>query len=149
MPLYIPSPHKLISRSFTVHQYLSSLEPSWLTRSPCLLTQARTVNQSFIMTVTFATRCPNEVVYDSDDDFEWETPTQSIAGRNIDPTKLKILLRTKFGVGSFEIQIIQNTYCINAPRKLSTVSCAQRESLLFITDHSKCEIARCRRKAAS
>jgi hypothetical protein len=75
------------------------------------------------MAVTNAIRHTNEAVYDSDDDFEWKRPTQSISGRNIDPTKLKILLRTKFGVGSFEVQVIQNTYCINAPRKLSTVSC--------------------------
>jgi hypothetical protein len=100
------------------------------------------------MTSSIATRCSNEPVYDSDDDLEWEFPTQSIAGRNIDPTKLKILLRTKFGVGSFEVQVIQNTYCINAPRKLSTVSRTRRD-LLFITNYQKCEIARCRRKAMS
>ncbi|KAH3941062.1 hypothetical protein HBI56_136300 [Parastagonospora nodorum] len=71
------------------------------------------------MRETIATRCPKDVLYDSDEDLEYEPPTQSISGRNIDPAKLKILLRTKFGAGSFEIQIIQNTYCINAPRKLS------------------------------
>jgi hypothetical protein len=74
------------------------------------------------MRETIATRCPNDVLYDSDEDREYDPPTQSISGRNIDPAKLKILLRTKFGAGSFEIQIIQNTYCINAPRKLSNVS---------------------------
>jgi hypothetical protein len=73
------------------------------------------------MTATSTTRHSKDVVYDSEDEFDNELPTQSIAGRNIDPTKLKILLRTKFGVGSFEIQIMQNTYCINAPRRLSTV----------------------------
>jgi hypothetical protein len=78
------------------------------------------------MRETLATRCPSNVLCDSDDDIEYDPPTQSISGRNIDPAKLKVLLRTKFGAGSFEIQIIQNTYCINAPRKLSNVSQFQR-----------------------
>jgi hypothetical protein len=100
------------------------------------------------MAVTNNIRHTNEAIYDSDDDVEWERPTQSIAGRNIDSTKLKILLRTKFGVGSFKVQIIQNTYCIKAPRKLSTVSYLWIECCPK-TDDGKCEIAKCQRTAMS
>ncbi|KAH7095141.1 hypothetical protein FB567DRAFT_21385 [Paraphoma chrysanthemicola] len=72
------------------------------------------------MKETLAERCSADILDDSDDGFEFETPTQAISGRNIDPVKLKILLRTKFGAGSFEVCILQNSYCINAPRKLSS-----------------------------
>jgi hypothetical protein len=99
------------------------------------------------MRETLATRCSNGMLEDSDDDFEYEAPTQAISGRNIDPTKLKILLRTKFGAGSFEVQIIQNSYCINAPRKLSNVSTLQAH-LVYSTDKKQCEIARCRRRSS-
>jgi hypothetical protein len=102
---------------------------------------------STTMKETLATRCSKGMLEDSDDDFEYEAPTQAISGRNIDPTKLKILLRTKFGAGSFEVQIIQNSYCINAPRKLSNVS-TLRDHLVYSTDKKQCEIARCRRRSS-
>ncbi|KAF1850769.1 uncharacterized protein K460DRAFT_361536 [Cucurbitaria berberidis CBS 394.84] len=54
---------------------------------------------------------------------------QSISGSNIDPAKLTMLLRVKFGAGSYDIYIMHNSYCIIAPRKLSAG-----------------EIARCRRR---
>lgn len=76
-----------------------------------------------------------EQIYESDDDIEYETPTQSISGRDIDPIKLKLLLRTKFGAGSYDIHIMQNAYCINAPRKLSTVSHVW-EAMSIHTDHA-------------
>jgi hypothetical protein len=55
------------------------------------------------------TRCPNDRLEDSDCESEYERPTQAIAGGNIDPIKLKILLRTKFGAGSFELQVSATT----------------------------------------
>ncbi|KAL1795666.1 hypothetical protein ACET3X_005890 [Alternaria dauci] len=45
---------------------------------------------------------------------------QSISGRNIDPNKLTMLLRVKFGAGAYDVHIMQNSYCIIAPRRLST-----------------------------
>ena len=80
-----------------------------------------------------------------DDDDEKALATQDISGRNINQTKLTTLLRMKFGVGAYDIhvscsqvsenfgnstgirtniclQIMHNTYCIKAPRKLSLVS---------------------------
>jgi hypothetical protein len=69
----------------------------------------------------------NATVYNSEDGFENELPTQSIAGQGIDRKKLKTLLRTKFGVGSFEIQTMQNTYYIYAPRALTNVSYAKSD----------------------
>ncbi|OWY50958.1 hypothetical protein AALT_g4244 [Alternaria alternata] len=52
-------------------------------------------------------------------DFE---DAQSISGRNIDPDMLTMLLRVKFGAGAYDIHIMQNSYCIIAPRRLSSVS---------------------------
>ncbi|KAF2253071.1 hypothetical protein BU26DRAFT_515451 [Trematosphaeria pertusa] len=50
---------------------------------------------------------------------------QSIPGRHINPTKLTALLRIKFGAGTYEVQIVQNSYCIIAPRKLSSSEIAE------------------------
>ncbi|KAL6704963.1 hypothetical protein ACN47E_007508 [Coniothyrium glycines] len=70
------------------------------------------------------------MLFELDDDHsEWDD-AQSISGSNIDPAKLTTLLRIKFGAGAYDIHIIQNSYCIIAPRKLSTG-----------------EIARCRRRS--
>ncbi|KAI4662996.1 uncharacterized protein J4E79_004308 [Alternaria viburni] len=55
----------------------------------------------------------------SDDALDFDD-AQSISGRNIDPKKLAMLLRVKFGAGAYDIHIMQNSYCIIAPRKLST-----------------------------
>ncbi|KAH7385335.1 hypothetical protein DE146DRAFT_759581 [Phaeosphaeria sp. MPI-PUGE-AT-0046c] len=63
---------------------------------------------------------------DDDDDFD---DYQSIPGSCIDATKLQTLLRMKFGAGSYDMHIVQNSYCIAAPRRLS-----------------KGEIAQCRRR---
>jgi len=60
------------------------------------------------MKEALSTKCPEITLDDSDCDSEYDRPTQAIAGRNIDPIKLKILLRTKFGAGSFEIQASLN-----------------------------------------
>ncbi|KAH7138073.1 hypothetical protein B0J11DRAFT_3857 [Dendryphion nanum] len=49
------------------------------------------------------------------------TPTQSIPGRNVDRKKLRSLLQNKFGVGGYDILVIQNTYSIIAPQQLSTI----------------------------
>ncbi|KAI8941653.1 hypothetical protein NX059_002866 [Plenodomus lindquistii] len=64
----------------------------------------------------------------SDDDWDLNE-AQSISGRNIDPEKLTMLLRIKFGAGAYDVHIMQGSYCVVAPRKLSTG-----------------EIARCRRR---
>ena len=42
---------------------------------------------------------------ESDDEFFDITPTQSISGRNIDPAKLKTLLRIKFGAGAYDVYV--------------------------------------------
>lgn len=76
-------------------------------------------------------------------------PTQAISGRNINRTKLMTMLRTKFGVGAYDvsvrsyhlsestrltfktvmmltlIQILRDSYCIVAPRKLSISEIAE------------------------
>ncbi|PMD13099.1 hypothetical protein NA56DRAFT_756056 [Hyaloscypha hepaticicola] len=44
---------------------------------------------------------------------------QDISGRNISPVKLIAMLRTKFGIGAYEIQMTRNVYSIRAPRRLS------------------------------
>ncbi|OAL02958.1 hypothetical protein IQ06DRAFT_292213 [Phaeosphaeriaceae sp. SRC1lsM3a] len=63
---------------------------------------------------------------DDDDDFD---DYQSIPGSCIDATKLLSLLRMKFGAGTYDMHIVQNSYCVAAPRRLS-----------------KSEIAQCRRR---
>jgi hypothetical protein len=87
------------------------------------------------MSLSTITRYAGEQIYESDDDLEYETPTQSISGRDIDPVKLKLLLRTKFGAESYDIHIMQNAYCINAPRKLSAVIHI-RKTMGIHTDHT-------------
>ncbi|KAH9880404.1 hypothetical protein IAQ61_000695 [Plenodomus lingam] len=42
---------------------------------------------------------------DSDEDYFELNPTQAISGRNIDPMKLKVLLRTKFGAGAYDMHV--------------------------------------------
>lgn len=49
-------------------------------------------------------------------------PSQSIPGRNIDSRKLAAILRMKFGIGAYDISIMQDSYYIVAPRRLSMVS---------------------------
>jgi hypothetical protein len=39
------------------------------------------------------------------DDLPEFEPTQAICGRNINPTKLISLLRTKFGAGAYDIEV--------------------------------------------
>ncbi|KAF2265197.1 hypothetical protein CC78DRAFT_208597 [Lojkania enalia] len=52
-----------------------------------------------------------------------DTPkAQAIPGRNINAEKLTAMLRTKFGIGRYDVYIIHNSYRIIAPRELSTVS---------------------------
>jgi hypothetical protein len=71
------------------------------------------------MKETFITSCPVDRIDDSDCESEYERPTQAIAGRNIDPIKLKILLRTKFGAGSFEVQVSSNVHQHISPWNLA------------------------------
>lgn len=86
---------------------------------------------------------PREVrqTQEMDDTFDELDFAQSISVSNIDSGKLKELLRVKFGAGAYEVhvnspslphawdlvltliaQFMHNSYCIIAPRKLSTVS---------------------------
>ncbi|KAI4864651.1 hypothetical protein F4820DRAFT_423000 [Hypoxylon rubiginosum] len=55
------------------------------------------------------------VVQSDDEDFE----TQNFRSRYINLVQLLTLLRAKFGIGAYEIQLMQNSYYIRAPRKLS------------------------------
>jgi hypothetical protein len=48
---------------------------------------------------------------------------QSISGRNIDPTKLTMLLRVKFGAGAYDIHVSTLKGC-ERPAKI--VTCADR-----------------------
>jgi hypothetical protein len=80
-----------------------------------------------------------------DDDTPEVRAVQNISGRYIDQTKLMALLRMIFGVGAYDVyvsfvrvfsglntsgglrtnhylQMMHNSYCIEAPRKLSLVS---------------------------
>ncbi|KAF1960284.1 hypothetical protein CC80DRAFT_590563 [Byssothecium circinans] len=63
------------------------------------------------------------------DEFPDISAYQSIPGKTIDSRKLSSFLRTKFGAGAYDVHIMQDSYCILAPRKLSLD-----------------EIARCRRR---
>ncbi|KAJ8117096.1 hypothetical protein OPT61_g1617 [Boeremia exigua] len=54
-------------------------------------------------------------------DTAMETTEQSISGRWIDSAKLTTLLRVKFGAGSFNVHLIQDSYYISAPQRLSAV----------------------------
>lgn len=82
------------------------------------------------MKESFVTTCPNDRLDDSDCESEYERPTQAIAGRNIDPIKLKILLRTKFGAGSFEVQVSLNIDQRISPRNLAPVELESADVLL-------------------
>jgi hypothetical protein len=42
---------------------------------------------------------------EANDEKSGTSPTQAISGRNIDPAKLKILLRIKFGAGAYNIHV--------------------------------------------
>ena len=46
---------------------------------------------------------------------------QFITCSNIDPSKLMTLLCARFGVGAYRTRVLQNSYCINAPGRLSPV----------------------------
>lgn len=59
---------------------------------------------------------------ETSDDLPDFNAAQSISGRNIDSGKLSALLRTKFGAGAYDIHIMQNSYRVIAPRRLSDVS---------------------------
>lgn len=57
-------------------------------------------------------------VYDSDASNNGPESHQQISGRNINPAKLAAMLRTKFGIGAYEIQVSQLT-TVSSPPKLS------------------------------
>ncbi|KAI1121968.1 hypothetical protein F5Y10DRAFT_255131 [Nemania abortiva] len=54
-----------------------------------------------------------------------EQPTQDIAGRYISSAKLVQMLRNKFAAGSYDIHVAHNSFCIKAPRKLTTDEIAE------------------------
>ncbi|KAF2714313.1 hypothetical protein K504DRAFT_486259 [Pleomassaria siparia CBS 279.74] len=80
-----------------------------------------------------------------DDSLPDPDAAQFIPGSNIDPSKLMLFLRTKFGAGTYDTHILQNSYCIIAPAKLSIVRSAHFSKGRF-TNRCQGEIARCRRR---
>ncbi|KAI1277692.1 hypothetical protein F5Y07DRAFT_83058 [Xylaria sp. FL0933] len=53
---------------------------------------------------------------------ERDNTTQDISARHISSMKLMAMLRTKFGIGAYDVHMMQNCFYIKAPRKLSKVS---------------------------
>ncbi|KAI0541832.1 hypothetical protein GGR58DRAFT_388502 [Xylaria digitata] len=51
--------------------------------------------------------------------------TQEIPARHISSTKLMAMLRMKFGIGAYEIYMMQNRFYIKAPGKLSESNLAE------------------------
>ncbi|KAF9735144.1 hypothetical protein PMIN01_06549 [Paraphaeosphaeria minitans] len=47
---------------------------------------------------------------------------QTIPGKTIDSRKLVSFLRVRFGAGSYDMHMMQDSYRVIAPRKLSMVS---------------------------
>ncbi|KAF1913081.1 hypothetical protein BDU57DRAFT_344374 [Ampelomyces quisqualis] len=78
-------------------------------------------------TTPFARLSDRDDIYDIGD-------FQSIPGTCIDAGKLLALLRMKFGAGTYDMHIIQNSYCVAAPRKLSRVSHARPIHQLIAND---------------
>ncbi|KAI0432195.1 hypothetical protein F5Y09DRAFT_160853 [Xylaria sp. FL1042] len=50
---------------------------------------------------------------------ERDNTTQDVSARHISSTKLMAMLRTKFGIGAYDVHMMQNCFYIKAPRKLS------------------------------
>ncbi|KAH6674872.1 hypothetical protein B0J14DRAFT_653050 [Halenospora varia] len=42
-----------------------------------------------------------------------------IPGRSVHPSKLTAMLRSKFGIGAYDIMMARNVYTIRTPRRLS------------------------------
>ncbi|KAI1349843.1 hypothetical protein F5Y01DRAFT_168465 [Xylaria sp. FL0043] len=51
-----------------------------------------------------------------------DSATQDISARHISSMKLMAMLRMKFGIGAYDVHMMQNCFYIKAPRKLSKVS---------------------------
>ncbi|KAI0199919.1 hypothetical protein F4808DRAFT_430785 [Astrocystis sublimbata] len=54
-----------------------------------------------------------------------QPPTQNIAGRYISSTKLVHMLKSKFGANEYHVHMAHNTFCIKAPRQLSSDEIAE------------------------
>ncbi|KAI0103825.1 hypothetical protein GGR51DRAFT_523570 [Nemania sp. FL0031] len=54
-----------------------------------------------------------------------EQPTQDISGRSISSTKLVQMLINTFGAGAYDVHVAHNSFCIKAPRKLTTDEIAE------------------------
>ncbi|KAI1149226.1 hypothetical protein F4825DRAFT_431195 [Nemania diffusa] len=51
--------------------------------------------------------------------------TQDISGRYISSSKLVHMLRNKFGPDAYDVHVAHNSFCIKAPRKLTTDEIAE------------------------
>lgn len=91
---------------------------------------------------SFGAFLPHDKPCDTLPDF---SRAQSISGRNIDSSKLTALLTTNFGAGAYDVYIMQNSYRVVAPRRLSDVSDALGLSM-NASKNKQGEIARCRRR---
>ncbi|KAI1313734.1 hypothetical protein F5Y03DRAFT_106698 [Xylaria venustula] len=56
---------------------------------------------------------------------EGDNAMQDISARHISSTKLMAMLRTKFGIGAYNVHMMQNCFYIKAPRKLSESEIAE------------------------
>lgn len=59
---------------------------------------------------------PEPLWEESDDDLLDAAPTQAISGRNIDPMKLRTLLRIKFGAGTYDIHVSVYELYLDEPK---------------------------------
>jgi hypothetical protein len=66
-----------------------------------------------------------DLIFDKNCDCVNDIPSQVIPGQNIDSRKLAAILRMKFGIGLYDISIMQDSYHIVAPRRLSMDEIAQ------------------------
>jgi len=65
---------------------------------------------------------PDEAPVDDHDDF------QELPNPRVNLTKLSAILRSKFGIGKYEIHLMHDVYSIRAPGRLSLVSSASPTS---------------------
>ncbi|KAI0976448.1 hypothetical protein F4678DRAFT_225777 [Xylaria arbuscula] len=56
---------------------------------------------------------------------EGDNTTQDISAQHVSSTKLMAMLRTKFGIGAYNVHMMQNCFYIKAPRKLSESEIAE------------------------